>query len=86
MERAEIYKCKDSGSKESRQDEKEEGRVVHTSLMVKCSCSQRWWESLKGWESLVKIAQEVRRRNFRKDEEGKRRKILYGLARLPKWG
>ena len=38
--------------------------------MVKCSCSQRWWESSKGWESLVKIAQEVRRRNFRKDEEG----------------
>ena len=46
--------------------------------MVKCSCSQRWWESSKGWESLVKIAQEVRRRNFRKDEEGSEGRSFMG--------
>ena len=80
MERAEIYKCKDSGSKESRCGvEWRAGLFTRIgSLIVKWSCSQRWWESSKGCESLIKTAEEERRRNLRKDEEGKAKEDPYG--------
>ena len=75
MERAKIYKCEDSRSKTSRQDEKEKSRGRSHEL-GQSDCEVEWLSEMLGViqtdeKNLVETAEEVHKRNLRKDEKVK---------------